>query len=78
MANHKGSAGTMEIVGTKCIFRHSAEKHGIRYAKFLGDGDSKSFLAVEDIFEKIKVEKLQSTGHVQKRVGNRLRNLKRK
>ena len=40
MANHKGSAGTMEIVGMKCIFRHSAEKHGICYAKFLGDGDS--------------------------------------
>ena len=78
MANHKGSAGTMEIVGTKRIFRRSAEKHGLRYVKFLGDSDSKSFPAVEDIFEEIKVEKLESTGHVQKRVGNRLRNLKKK
>ena len=77
MANHKGSAGAMEIVGTKRIFRRSVEKHGLRYVKFLGDGDSKSFPAVEDIYEGIKVEKLECIGHVQKRVGNRLRNLKK-
>ena len=77
MANHKGSAGAMEIVGTKRIFRRSVEKHGLRYVKFLGDGDSKSFSAVEDIYEGIKVEKLECIGHVQKRVGNRLRNLKK-
>ena len=77
MANHKGSAGAMEIVGTKRIFRHSIEKHGLRYVKFLGDGDSKSFPAVEDIYEGVKVEKLECIGHVQKRVGNRLRNLKK-
>ena len=67
----------MEIVATKRIFRRSVEKHGLRYVKFLGDGDSKSFPAVEDIYEGIKVEKLECVGHVQKRVGNRLRNLKK-
>ena len=77
MSNHKGSARAMEIVGMKRIFRRSVEKHGLRYVKFLGNGDSKSFPAVEDIYEGIKVEKLECIGHVQKRVGNRLRNLKK-
>ena len=76
MANHKESAGSMEIVGTKRIFRCSVEKHGLRYVKFLGDGDSKSFPAVEEIYEGIKAEKLECIGYVQKRVGNRLKNLK--
>ena len=37
----------------------------------------KSFPAVEDIYEGVKVEKLEHIGHVQKRAGNRLRNLKK-
>ena len=56
MANHKGSARAMEIVGTKRNFRHSIEKHGLRYVKFLGDGDSKSFPAVEDIYKGKKLK----------------------
>ena len=76
-ANHKGSAGAIEIVGTKRIFKRSVEKHGLRYVKFLGDGDSKSFLAVEDIYEGMKVEKLECIGHVQKWAGIKLRNLKK-
>ena len=77
MANHRGSAGAMEVVGTKRIFQRSIEKHGLRYVKFLGDGDSKSFPAVVDTYDGLKVEKLECIGHVQKRVGNRLRNLKK-
>ena len=45
--------------------------------QFLGDGDSKSFPAVEDIYEGVKVKKLGCIGHIRKRVGNRLRNLKK-
>ena len=62
MANHKGSAGAMEIVGTKQILRRSIEKHGLRYVKFLGGSDSKSFPAVEDIYEGGKVENLECIG----------------
>ena len=58
MTNHKWSARAMEIIGMKRIFRHSIEKHGLRYVKYLGDDDFKSFLAVKDIYEGIKVEKL--------------------
>jgi len=77
MANHKGSAGAMEVVGTQRIFQRSIEKHGLRYVKFLGDGNSKSFPAVVDTYDGLQVEKLECIGHVQKRVGNRLRKLKK-
>ena len=56
MANHKGSAGAMEVIGIKWIFQRSAEKHGLRYVKFVGDGESKSFLALEEIYERVKVK----------------------
>ena len=77
IANHKESTGAMEIVGTKRIFRCSIEKHCLHYVKILGDVDSKSFPAAEDIYEGVKAKKLEWIGHVQKRVGNRLRNLKK-
>ena len=75
--NHSGSAGAMEITGAKEIFSRSIEKHGLRYHQYLGDGDSKSYPAVKDIYKTIEVEKLECVGHIQKRVGNRLRNLKK-
>jgi len=53
----------MEVVGTKRIFQRSIEKHGLRYAKFLGDGDSKSFPAVVDTYDGLKVKKLECIGH---------------
>ena len=56
MANHKGSAGAMEVIGIKWIFQRSTEKHGLRYVKFVGDGESKSFLALEYIYERVKVK----------------------
>ena len=76
--NYQGSAGGMEVTGAKRIFGRSVEKHNLRYTKFLGDGDSKSFPAVKSIYPDIEVKKLECVGHVQKRVGTRLRNLKKK
>ena len=76
--NYKGSAGGMEVAGAKNIFGRSVEKYGLRYLKFLGDGDSKSYPAVKSIYPGVEVEKLECIGHVQKRVGTRLRNLKKK
>ena len=73
--NYKGSAGGMEVAGAKNIFGRSVEKYGLQYLKFLGDGDSKSYPAVKSIYPGVEVEKLECIGHVQKRVGTRLRNL---
>ena len=74
--NHIGSAPGMEVTGTKLMFQRSIEKYQLRYTRFYGDGDSKSFSAVENIYEGHRVKKLECVGHVQKRVGTRLRKLK--
>ena len=75
--NHIGSAGAMEVVGAKRIFERSIEKHNLRYTKYLGDGDSKSFTSVKSTYPGIEVQKLECVGHIQKRIGTRLRNLKK-
>ena len=75
--NHVGSSGAMEVTGAKQIFSRSIAKHGLRYIQYLGDGDSKGFSSIKKTYEGITVEKLECVGHVQKRVGNRLRNLKK-
>ena len=41
-ANHKGSAGAMEPLGASRIFQRSEAIHGLRYGKYVGDGDSAS------------------------------------
>ncbi|XP_064470221.1 uncharacterized protein LOC135384970 [Ornithodoros turicata] len=76
-SNYKGSAPNMEPVGAYRIFERAPSRHGIRYMDYYGDGDSKSFLRVEDIYEGKEVRKLECIGHVQKRVGCRLRKLKK-
>ena len=76
--NYQGSAGGMEPEGAKRIFERSLKKYNIRYTKFLGDGDSKSFSTVKDTYPGIEVQKLECVGHYQKRIGNRLRKLKKK
>ena len=41
-----------------------------------GDGDSKAFQTLENVYEGQKVQKYECIGHYQKRVRNRLRKLK--
>lgn len=74
---HKGSAPAMEVEGTKRIFGRSIQKFNLRYSEFYGDGDSKSFSSVEHFYQGLIVVKKECIGHVQKRVGNRLRKLKK-
>ena len=59
----------MEKAGTVKIFSSSKTKHKLCYTSFYGDGDSKSFSAVKDVYGPNKP--------VTKRVGSRLRNLKK-
>ncbi|XP_018497093.1 uncharacterized protein LOC108864993 [Galendromus occidentalis] len=78
-ANFQGVSGAMEVEGAKEIFRRSVEIHGIRYVKYLGDGDSKAYRAVspdEPYGSELKIEKLECVGLIQKRMGTRLRKLK--
>ena len=68
----------MEAEGAKHIFEHSIKKHKLGYVEFLGNGNTKSYVNVKDIYPGIEIEKLECVGHYQKRVGTRLRNLKKK
>lgn len=77
-ANHEGSAGKMEVDSIVEIFSRSMEKYNVRYANYIGDGDSKTYKGIVDADPyKEKVVKKECIGHVQKRMGTRLRKLKK-
>jgi hypothetical protein len=76
--NYTGTAGNMEPVGAQRIWKRSESKNMLRYTEFYGDGDSKSFNTVRKTYIDTDVKKLECVGHVQKRVGCRLRNLKKR
>ncbi|GFS74494.1 uncharacterized protein TNCV_458381 [Trichonephila clavipes] len=68
----------MEAVGATRIFQRSIVKQGFKYAHKYGDRDSKGFISVKDTYGKDSVTKYECIGHIQKRVGARLRKLKSK
>lgn len=76
--NHTGSSGIMEVIGMTNIFQRSEKNRELRYLKYLGDGDTKTFLELSKSkpYGEQKIEKLECIGHVQKRMGTRLRKLK--
>lgn len=69
------NSGAMEVEGAKQIYSRSLERK-VRYTNFLGDGDSRAFAAVQEMKpygDGIDIQKLECVGHVQKRMGARLR-----
>lgn len=76
--NYEGSSKTMETVGASRIFNRSEKLRGLQYTDYYGDGDSNGFEMVKDTYGKDSVSKLECIGHIQKRVGTRLRKLKKK
>ena len=77
--NLKGPSGSMEGEIAKEAFSRSVELYNLRYASFIGDGDTNSFKKVFDSkpYGDVTVQKLECVGHVQKRMGKRLRDLKK-
>ena len=69
----------MEPSGVVKCFKRSVETLKLRYENFIGDGDSKAFLEVvkADPYDGFPVKKGECIGHIQKRVGSRLRKLKK-
>ena len=68
----------MEAAGAKKMFEASVENHNLYYTSFYGDGDSKAYPAVKDVYGPEKpVTKYECIGHYQKRVGTRMRKLKK-
>ncbi|GFU61144.1 uncharacterized protein TNCV_764041 [Trichonephila clavipes] len=76
-SNYKGSSGNMEAYGAFRIFESSLIKRDLQYTEYYGDADSKGFLQVKDIYGENSVTKLECIGHIQKRLGSRLRKLKK-
>eukprot|EP00795_Rhopilema_esculentum_P000086 gene86-9701_t len=77
--NHKGSSGAMESAGAVEIFRRSIPFLNLRFTGYIGDGDSNSYASVvaDAPYDSIDIRKLECVGHVQKRMGTRLRNLRK-
>ncbi|GFY24795.1 uncharacterized protein TNCV_2689861 [Trichonephila clavipes] len=63
--------------GVLSIFQRSKTSRKACYTQYLGDGDSKGFLTIKEakVYGDTEVEKLECVGHVQKRMGTRLRNI---
>ncbi len=77
--NHTGSANSMETVGAVRILERSYITRGLKYKDMLGDGDSSTYNSIvssRPYGEECVPKKLECIGHVQKRVGSRLRKLK--
>ncbi|GFT20932.1 uncharacterized protein TNCV_3130861 [Trichonephila clavipes] len=77
--NYNGFSAEMESEGALRIFSRSLPNYNVLYVQYLGDGDSKGCLRVQEsnIYgDEFPVEKLECIGHVQKRMGARLRALK--
>ena len=77
--NHTGSSGAMEVAGVRTMYQRSHTRYGLRYTTYIGDGDSSSYATIageKPYGDKIDIEKKQCVGHVQKRMGSRLRKLK--
>lgn len=76
--NHSGSASKMEVDGMLRIFRRSEENRNVRYKHYIGDGDTKTFSQIASLnpYKDLKIEKIECVGHIQKRMGTRLRKLK--
>lgn len=70
----------MEVDAVKEMFLRSMNKYQVKYKRYVGDGDSKTFKSVSETVVYGKnyiVEKRECVGHVQKRMGTRLRNAKK-
>ena len=78
--NHKGSAGAMEVSGVLRLYNKSVKNLKLRYMNYIGDGDSKAYpsvVAAQPYGPNKIPAKWECVGHVQKRVGGRLRRLKK-
>lgn len=76
-ANHVGASGNMEVEAIKEMFQRSTKKQ-VKYRNYIGDGDSKTYTGVlnsKPYGEDFVINKKECVGHVQKRMGTRLREL---
>ncbi|XP_076664576.1 uncharacterized protein LOC143366957 [Andrena cerasifolii] len=79
-SNDAGSAGKMEVDGIVEMIQRSVQLHQLKYVIYIGDGDCKTYKGIVDsqpYGPDITILKKEYIGHIQKRMGNRLRNIKK-
>ena len=74
------SAPAMESTAAVTLWSRSEEKNSLRYVRYIGDGDSKVYNNVANVklYGEKAVVKEECVGHIQKRLGKSLRDLKQK
>ncbi|GFY08705.1 uncharacterized protein TNCV_5006181 [Trichonephila clavipes] len=65
----------MEVDGMKEIFQRSVPQRNAIYIKYIGNGDTKPFPELQRTAP-YSIEKVECVGHIQKRMGATLRNIK--
>ncbi|CAN8029505.1 unnamed protein product [Ixodes persulcatus] len=70
-------AREMEVEAGLILFQRSWQRHNLRYTTVLSDGDSRTFLALQEaqVYGYIAVNKEDCVNHVQKHMGTALRTL---
>ena len=65
----------MEVDSIVEMFERSDTLHGVKYINYIGDGDSKTYAGIVNSspYADTVVNKKECIGHVQKRMGTRLR-----
>ena len=74
------SSKAMEAKGAVDMWNRSVEKNSLRYVDFVGDGDCSSHRDVvkaKPYGDEVIVRKVEHVGHIQKRMGGRLRRKKK-
>ena len=74
--NHEGSSPAMEKAGAIEIWKRSEETRHLRYTNVISDGDAKTVQALNELKpygDEQTITKYECVGHVQKRVGTRLK-----
>nr|XP_022908980.1 uncharacterized protein LOC111420257 [Onthophagus taurus] len=68
----------MEVDSVKDMFGRSISEYGVKYSRYIGDGDSATYKGLLDLNPyAILIEKLECYLHVKKRMGSRCRSLKK-
>lgn len=77
-ANHIGPSGNMEVAAIIEMFQRSTKNLGIKFRNYIGDGDSKTYSGIvnsKPYGDDFLINKKECIGHVQKRMGTRLRGI---
>ena len=79
--NDEGSAGSMEPSGIVRMFEKSVDNLQVRFTTYIGDGDSQAYhhvMTAAPYGPDKPIIKGECVGHIQKRVGGRLRKFEKR